>query len=131
MINWAYVSGFFDGEGNIDGKRPRLTIVQKPQEPLVEIARFLSTHGIHSTITHRTSQYKIKGLSYGRRNLHALRINRQKDVLQMCANMLPFLLVKKAAMQDAVRYHKLYPSLHRNVIYRREVSRNQYTVERA
>lgn len=109
MINWSYVAGFMDGEGHVDTSTLRITIVQKDRVPLDKIADFLNTQGIRTQITHRTSQYRNKGLEYGKRNLHALRVNRADDVLKFCRACLPYSIVKKQKMEDVVRFRVWLP----------------------
>ena len=55
-MDWAYISGFFDGEGGIgvdapkDSRVPVLSvgITQKGKEVLESIARFLRTYDVSS-----------------------------------------------------------------------------------
>ena len=108
---WAYVAGFFDGEGSISisgsqVRSPRfvIQIAQKSRIVLDKIQTFLSTRGINSRVYARTDAAHVNGM-------HNLYIGTADDVLKFLRNVRPYVIVKKQTAEDAMRLSILYPSL--------------------
>jgi len=94
-MNWAYIAGFFDGEGCVSRLNKnashiywRIDIVQKDRNVLDEIQKFIrygkvfrSTTGIKKTLIYR----------YG--------IHKQEQILDFLSNVLPYVVVKKEKVQ--------------------------------
>lgn len=66
-MNWSYIAGFFDGEGNISikrrvGRRPQvvLNMTQKRREVLDEILLFLESQHITAHVYKKTSCFYIQ-----------------------------------------------------------------------
>ena len=100
-MNWAYVAGFFDGEGDL-GMCPRfcLTITQKNHQVLLEILAFFQHQGI-----------KGGGIYKNTNGTHRINLGGSGDVMIVLRGMLLYLRVKKVIAQDTLRYTKLYPPL--------------------
>lgn len=113
-MNWSYVAGFFDGEGNIHmsfgGRcKTRIAIYQSGERGLVilkEIARFLAEEDmIESRIV--TSDRSSKGW----KEMHQLAITQRDCVRCFLSWILPYLRIKKVEAQDVLRYFRIYPQL--------------------
>lgn len=93
-MNWAYVSGFFDGEGCVCYNRKRLdngmqldfAQATKQEKVLLEIQSFLVAQNIKAPL-YRSPDYKSP-----RSNL---KVVDYPSVYKCLKNMLPFLIVKK------------------------------------
>jgi hypothetical protein len=109
-ISWAYVAGFFDGEGCVDcrvgrqtrgtiRRQSRLKIYQNRREVLDAIVTFLEIEGIKATVEihHRPDRLK-KGHS----GSFALAVNGVANVYKMLYAMLPYLIVKNDEAIKAV-----------------------------
>lgn len=108
-MNWAYVAGFFDGEGSVgmhskptDGYqsyRLFVQIAQKSTGVLHQIQAFLAAQGIGAgTFVHRPSR------------THQLTLTGD-SAFNFLSGVLPYLVVKKTITQDAVRLRRLFPPL--------------------
>ncbi len=121
MISWAYIAGFFDGEGHVSLGRqkncgegqfsrgsPRVTIVQSRERGRVlleSIAGILAGHSIRSAVdVHREA---------GDRNsvTYRLRITGFNSVIRFLRLVFPYLHIKKIEAQDIIRYDKVFPTL--------------------
>jgi hypothetical protein len=127
MINWAYIAGFFDGEGNIRKNRfdrsvginAKITQAGKRGEKVLnEIREFLSLEGIYSIV----KLTRRKGGTW--QECYELLIDRRVDALKFLSSMYPYLHVKKVEAQDHLRFHKIFPPLRYN---RMLMSEGQYT----
>ena len=104
-IDWQYIAGFFDGEGNISFSRHgcgsiNVNIYQKRRNVLDIIVNFLQQHNIGATI------YTDK------RNQCTLRvIGGNKASLQFLKSIMPWLIVKKLEAQDIIRFFTLFPRM--------------------
>lgn len=110
---WQYVAGFFDGEATIQfdlGRRhlPCLVFYQNTSLVLQEIKNFLESEGILSRISNPARSLG----SFSDKPVLRLRIGKWENVEKCLICMLPYLIVKKAAAQDCLRYRKLYPALN-------------------
>jgi len=100
-INWAYVAGFFDGEGTIvipERGAVRVEMSQRSQNDWVlhEIQMLFESHGIHSKIY----QYEAKkGTGVWQTYL---RVWRGKDGMRVLKFMLPYLIVKRERALEAI-----------------------------
>lgn len=109
-MNWAYVAGFFDGEGSIGlgvNKRfVRLTFAQSRTRGLLllqEIQVFLASHGIVSHV-HETHFPRL-----GKQRMYQLRINGVEGAKLFLDATLPYLRIKRTEAQDAIRFRTMYP----------------------
>ena len=98
-MNWAYISGFFDGEGCIqvghDRKkncdRFKVQFTQKNPAVLFEIALFLEKHGIKCTV-----------IDYG--NQWRLEIYRILAIKKFLEKTSPYLIVKLMKANETLAY---------------------------
>ena len=109
-VDWAYVAGFFDGEGSASqasgcsSPRMQIVITQKMHAPLEAIGAFLATHGIVATLY---GPYPSKSAS-------KLVVSGHDDgSLKFFRGVLPYLIVKKALVEDAMRLLVIFPSMSR------------------
>lgn len=126
-MNWAYIAGFFDGEGTFAPCLSDciLSIYQKEPAVLYRIRDFLSANGITSCMV------KIRER---RTNLIAMSATWQLSVsgnvnrMKFAKGVLPYLIVKKALVQDWVRCRTMFPALGASAAGRigRERSTSKY-----
>ena len=108
-MNWAYISGFFDGEGSLSlhTTRMNLSIYQSGaigEQVLREIHDWLSTKEIESILYHRNRTDTLS-----KKELWELRLGKRNSQLKFLAGVLPFIRVKKVLAQDCVRYYTMFP----------------------
>jgi hypothetical protein len=114
-LNWDYVAGFFDGEGNIsvgpNAARPstgqyRASFSQSGAIGgyiLYKIKEFLAVNGIHSLLRMQSKETERHQTSY------ALLISGKTPLLSFLSAIFPYLCVKRTQAQDAIRFLRLYP----------------------
>jgi len=97
-MNYQYIAGFFDGEGNIciknrKGRQPQTvcTIVQKKSKVLYDIQKYLETGDIRSSVLMRKN-----GVSY-------LQMAHTDSVLKFLENIRPHLIVKLDECKNALK----------------------------
>lgn len=117
-MNWAYIAGFFDGEGCISTRQGtnnpfRLTIVQSKKNNgeslLNEIGGFLSGHQIRSGI-HLRNREKCP--------MVVLYIGQRRSIVKFLLGVMPYLRVKRILAQDVLRYSRIYPIFKELHVYR-------------
>jgi len=129
ILNWAYIAGFLDGEGNIrmpNGSTnglhgvlsPQITIVQcglRGLEVITAMNAFLNENGIRASkiIVHRQKPYLDR---------YNLCINNRAGVGRLLTSVMPYLWVKRVEAQDALRSMKLFPSIVGYHLRKSEVS---------
>ncbi len=104
-MNWAYVAGFFDGEGHVrmnnSGSRNIETmcvgITQKKTKVLGIIMDFLESNGIRCGYSDRGSAAS-----------HVI-ITGRDNISKFLRGVIPFLVVKKPEAQDFLRFFTIYP----------------------
>jgi len=112
-MNWAYVAGFFDGEGHVSGlmnnrRTPAIELAQsgrRGQILLQEIESFMQSQGLHSTNAARIMKRSTSHL--GKKEMYVMRFT--TDAAKVLQHMLPHLRIKKAEAQDVLRFHKMFP----------------------
>lgn len=115
-MNWAYVAGFFDGEGHLSyagsASTTRihwtLAITQKDIRPLRAIEGFLADHGIGG----RVREHDRKA----RRGMHRLTVGQSLAVANMIGRMLPYLIVKKQLAEDVRRSILIWPPFSTSMV---------------
>lgn len=120
MVNWAYIAGFFDGEGSIclNGNRGFLSyVVHLPQAEqrvkcLYDIKEFLESEGLHVSLNER----KHKQQNENRSRMFNIRIARRNDVMKFIEGIMPFVIGKKLLSQDTWRFFRIYPELRRGKV---------------
>lgn len=118
-LNWAYMAGFFDGEGHVAmttsvGRRQVVVMMAQSKEVgrilLSDIQKWLSDQGIRSVLSLRKDDRPNISPSY------SLDIKGRGSYMKFLKLMLPWLRVKKVAAQDIIRYHTLWPSLKEGAV---------------
>lgn len=118
-INWSFVAGFFDGEGCIVAKRDGtisfdVSMAQTSTCVLEEIKEFLRTCGIKSYIYSVDPEKYTNNLrARHRKILHSLRLNERESVRRFVAGVLPYVVVKRAFVQDVRRFMLMYPAINK------------------
>ena len=116
-VTWAYVAGLFDGEGSVSLDPDhsnglgylRIRIGQSGEEGQALLSRvqvFLITKNIRSTIT---DTFLVR-----RKVHHTLTISaadKRRYSTAFLAGILPHLILKKAIVQDVLRFFKLFPPI--------------------
>ena len=108
VVNWAYIAGFFDGEGNVGvyGRTPAVTMTQTNEVVLRKIQGFLGTVGIKS------SMYGYKPYRSSTHNfVWKLSIRSKESTEKFLHGVIPYLCVKKVVAQDVQRFVQLYPKM--------------------
>jgi intein/homing endonuclease len=116
-MNWAYIAGFFDGEGCIRVARAKLGIgitlqivqVTEHVEVLNEIAAFLKGLNVEAIVN---DEKFVRNPRW--RPVSNLTIRRRDSVMTFLRGVLPYIYVKKVSAQDALRFLRMYPSLRYN-----------------
>jgi intein/homing endonuclease len=115
-VNWAYVAGFFDGEGTIGlrqngqtpyGFYPRLAIAQsgeRGETTLKEVQEFLFQNGIKSGVCR-------SGKKPGYQPGYALSVASRNSVTKFLNNILLYSRIKRREAQDMLRMLILLPAL--------------------
>jgi LAGLIDADG DNA endonuclease family protein len=108
-VNWAYVAGFFDGEGHVGrglgAHRICVTIAQKMREPLDQMKAFLERQNIRSGISKKRDKTGVQYLS----------ISALDHVRSFLAAVRPYVIVKKQVTEDTWRYLTMWPMLSNHV----------------
>ena len=117
-MNWAYIAGFFDGEGSLGLNKLgansncwRVSLAQGTVPVLEEMKCFLEEEGISSRLELNTNLFHMSTKNH--KSVHQLRITVRADVVKFCRGVLPYCIVKKTVVQDAIRFLRIYPPLHR------------------
>jgi len=118
---WAYVAGFVDGEGCIriaqgtNHISPSITVGQTERQAgvLYVIQEFLKRQGIASYINKAHWAHRIRGTQPSLN----LRVAKRVDVEKCLRLLLPYLIVKKLAAQDVLRFCTMYPRLNSSKLH--------------
>ena len=112
VCGWAYVAGFFDGEGHLrsTGLGKYFVLTQSSRRVLDEIAEFLREHEIRSAIY----EAKHSNPKWSPSVFH-LYVTRTPDIIRIIENIRPWLIVKKQVAEDMWRHAKLFPPLVKGV----------------
>lgn len=110
LMNWAYIAGFFDGEGNVcmplGSNTVLLNITQagdRGRETLEEIITFLESHKIQAN-------YRKRQDIVNRKPVYMLWVRPTYAALFLLG-VLPYLRIKRTIAQDILRAKLLFPSL--------------------
>lgn len=101
---WAYVAGFFDGEGHIRPDFGHLVFTQTTRPVLEAISEFFSSMGIRSAI-YSTKKKREGWAPYTFR----LYVTKTDDCVTIMRGMRPWLIVKNQPVEDAARSALAYP----------------------
>ena len=130
-VNWDYIAGFFDGEGSISTMNfscrhtlaaTMVTLSQTGTEGIVVLSAirdFLWSLGIKGYLQ---TQKRREGY----RTMHHLKINARPSVTLFLLNILPRISVKRVAVQDALRFIMLFPSIRGPITAERNRERGKY-----
>lgn len=109
-MNWPYIAGFFDGEGNISVPLGHSTVIvnitqagSRGRETLEEISQFIGTYGLRSRVSFRVQLEN-------RQPVYML-WTRPLDSIKFLEKVLPYLRIKRTKAQDVIRFKRLFPSL--------------------
>jgi len=131
-VNWAYIAGFFDGEGSVVSMMnyalsPSIEMSQSKvvgKLLLEDIQKFLKENGIESSVRERlTSPSHL-----GKQPVYNLRLRSVEGVQKFILSTLPYLRIKRAVAQDVMRFRKLYPPRYRG--YRERNPNGTFSDER-
>jgi hypothetical protein len=106
-VEWSFVAGFFDGEGNVANRMRgkssnpywQLQFSNTNLEVLRAIRNFLGTGNI----------YEVKPKPPGKKVCYSLRIYGARPIVKVADSMLPFAIVKKPQLlklRKAIRSHQ-------------------------
>ena len=104
-MEWQYLAGFFDGEGNIGyhnqpkfkiKRQVAIQISQKTKPVLEQIGTFLQSEGI--------SHWGIYSQKNKWGGAYVLRIDMAKDINTFLEALIPYLIVKKEQAEVASKY---------------------------
>jgi len=131
VVSWAYIAGFFDGEGHVGltlgANRRNITISQTGDRGytlLHKVQGFLQHHGITSSV------HGYNYVSHPRKQkLWTLHITDYKSSCSFTRELLPFLSIKKTEAQDFRRFISMYPPLVSSA-FRSETARRAWETKR-
>jgi len=112
--SWAYIAGFFDGEGTISVRMSTertgvaWSLAQSHARGIMVLSRiqkFLALHGIKSSL------YKPRT-----DKCNCLYVCRRSDVILIIEKLMPYLVVKRLECQDTWRLLKWFPAIQRGAI---------------
>ena len=107
-VGWAYVAGFFDGEGHLRPARSAALVLTQSERPVLDaIAEFLISHNIRCAIY---STKRPRAQVTWKPMVFHLYVTRSADIVAIIHHIRPWLIVKKQVAEDYWRYAKLYPS---------------------
>lgn len=112
-MSWAYIAGFFDGEGTVTVRQGHVTIFQKEKRVLEKIQKFLAEQGVYSTLHHRQDR-KHNNLGYVLAQWQ-LCVRRRQSVRMFLGGIRPYAIVKKQRIEDLWRFLTIYPGLPNTV----------------
>ena len=124
VFNWPYVAGIFDGEGCVHVAVPNsfnLQITQHNPTFLVGLRDWLKGEGIYARLTSPHTGASPENLL----------ISRRESICKFAVRALPFLNIKKAAVQDLRRFLTLYPDMRQITTYYREGALKAWETKRA
>lgn len=138
-MNWDYIAGFFDGEGNIYAKRVeksssrhknrfKITMGQRAdrREVLLEIKRFLEARGIPCTFytyMHKESRFKPSG-----HEMAILSIEWRDAVCCFCRKVKNKVIVKRNDVLNALEFAKKVMKRSRRIFTNEQLEeiKNEY-----
>ncbi len=135
-MTWAYIAGFFDGEGCISGAMYRQSRAAKPNRyggsgyfeavitqtrdvglaTFLEMQQFLAVRGIRSRVCKKRAQ------TANRRETWGLIVKGRRHVITFLTGIVPFLRIKRIHAEDVLRFTRVYPSLQGRPLERDDVS---------
>jgi len=108
-INWDWVAGFFEGEGNISwyqgvkgtkqGTSGRIVIGQKDERSLIAIKDFLEGNGFTRCLLYRRPAYPPRNPN----PIWILAINQRDEVVRFLEQIKPMLFEKQAKAADVLK----------------------------
>jgi len=118
-VNWAYIAGFFDGEGSLykngtkcpDGAISYTINIPQAQSRkiiLEKIKDFIEERGVKCAIHAR---YRGIPRTPNHEIMWNLRVSARESVKIVIEGMLPYLVAKKLFAQDVWRFYRIYPTL--------------------
>ena len=118
-MNWAYVAGFYDGEGSVMltsnvrySFTPHIAIVQSKDiglQTLTEMKEFFEDNGLKVNRIYDASHDPSRCIHKVWNPLYSLRITNAPSVQKFLKHVLPYVRVKKVKSQDTLRIMKLFP----------------------
>lgn len=105
-MNFAYIAGFFDGEGCVHAQpniqAHRITIVQSaPQDAVLHrIKEFLEPLGVKASV--RTTRHPYVGRNGLRASMTTLAVCNSASLIVFLSGIMPYLVVKKAKAEQAL-----------------------------
>jgi len=109
-MDWQYLAGFFDGEGNIylqqgKSKGIQVTLHNTDYQILKEIRDFLHERGIKASLTKDKGKHRN---GYSRKELWKLLITNQWDARKFFKNIMPMARVKREKISESLIFMKTF-----------------------
>lgn len=103
-ITWAYIAGFFDGEGTIYLEKKkrlwRLSICQSQEQVLKDIKAKAKFGNIHSRKKWKDNNH------FGKKEMWIWYVNDQRQIVEIIEYILPHSIVKKEKLKEALEFLK-------------------------
>ena len=100
MIDWGYVAGFFDGEGNLHRDKFKSTVHLRMDNTSKEVLEKIQIFTGYGQISNRGRQKPHH------KDRFRLTVADHSKVLNMLEKMLPYLVVKKPKADQMICYIK-------------------------
>ncbi len=97
-MEWAYVAGFFDGEGNLHRIRKVSTVHMRFDNTCLEVLEEIRSFLGHGTFTDRGRQKPHH------KDRYRLTISDHRHVKRILEGMMPYLIVKRKTAVDMLAY---------------------------
>lgn len=117
-MNWAYIAGFFDGEGSIHVPMGQkfvtsvfISLYQSDQLPLLRIQKFLESHGIHCKVRQEKRIREGPHRIVSKKEQYILEFSKKESAYIFLRSIRPYSLVKKQIVEDCIRYLKIFPPM--------------------
>jgi hypothetical protein len=95
-VDWSYVAGYFDGEGNVScGKQTKVSFFNTHKLSLLEIQKRLSAGRIYERRNSKSS--------LGRKRMYVLTVCRGEDLRRILPRLIKGSVIKKSELEKLLR----------------------------